>query len=57
MPVSGYLWCSSRTVEISGKLGTDGAFHLRTSVYLLCTLIPSFAQDSAYHLGTFSTPQ
>ena len=29
-----------------------GAFHLRTSVYLLRTLIPSFANDSAYHLRT-----
>ena len=31
-------------------------FHLRTSVYLLRTLIPSFAHDSAYHLCTFFTP-
>ena len=33
-----------------------GAFHLRTSVYLLRALIPSFAHDSAYHLRTFFTP-
>ena len=33
-----------------------GAFHLHTSVYLLRTLIPSFAHDSAYHLRTFFTP-
>ena len=33
-----------------------GAFHLRTSVYLLRTLIPSFAHDSAYHLRTLFTP-
>ena len=30
-------------------------FHLRTSVYLLRTLIPSFAHDSAY-FHTFFTP-
>ena len=31
----------------------DGAFHLRTSVYFLRTLVPSFAHDSAYRLCTF----
>ena len=35
---------------------SNGAFHLRTSVYLLPNLIPSFAHDSAYHLCTFFTP-
>ena len=31
------------------------AFHLHTSVYLLCTLIPSFTQDSAYHLASYNS--
>ena len=35
---------------------TSGAFHLRASVYLLRTLIPSFAHNSSYHLCTFFTP-
>ena len=37
-------------------LEKSGAFHLSTSVYLLGTLIPSFAHDSAYqNLQTFFT--
>ena len=34
----------------------SGAFRLRTSVYLLRTLIPTFAHDIAYHLRTLFTP-
>ena len=32
----------------------SGAFRLRTSVYLLRTVIRSFAHNSANHLRTFS---
>ena len=39
--------------KLVSKVGT---FHLGTSVYLLCALIPSFAHDSVYHLCTFFTP-
>ena len=45
--------------KLSGKkimILEFGAFHLRTLVYLLRTLIPLFAHDSAYHLPAFFTP-
>ena len=38
-------------------IGLNEVFHLRTSVYHLRTLIPTFAHDSAYHLHNFFTPQ
>ena len=39
-----------------GPSSTRRSLHLRTPVYLLRTLITSFAHESAYHLRTFFTP-
>ena len=51
-----YLSCIFSSPEPKAQGEIYGAFHLRTSVYLLRTLIPSFAHNSAYHLRTFFTP-
>ena len=47
--------CGAGTVT-DGRFLFIGAFHWPISVYLLRTLIPSFAPDSAYHLCIFFTP-
>ena len=44
------------TVSRMKRVKDTGAIHLRISVYLLRTLMASFAHDSAYHLHNFFTP-